>query len=246
MKSTPSFLLVFILLLGSCSKDPAEIYHLPKYVVNFDNEYPGDTIFYEYSDTRMVTSARGTKKVRYDYDTEGRMISVSYIHEGADERPYIRNTWLDSRLIGSAMLRYDNISGEAFELIRIEYQYYGDTLITKYYNDPYQRIKYLEEWQTDPQGNQLSIARFYYPAFGSELVLSWIIESTFDNNPSPFSELQSKTAFDVWGSNNILYFEKRNAEGKVIKAEEYRYVYGKHHRPLVKLSGSDTITKFVY
>jgi hypothetical protein len=246
MKNKLLVLLPGILFLGSCSKDQIETYHLPAYVVNFENGFPGDTIFYEYSDKRMVTSARGTKKVRYDYDTKGRMISVSHIHDGADERPYIQNTWLNHRLVGSAMLRYDHISGEAFELISIEYQYYGDTLITKFYKDPYQGVTYLEEWQTDALGNLLTISRFYYPSFGSELVLSWAIESSFDDHPSPFSALQSKTAFDVWGTNNVLYYEKRNAEDKVIKSAEYEYVYGVHDRPVAKLMGSDTITKYVY
>lgn len=246
MTSKILFLLLLILFLGSCSKDRVEIYHLPKYVVNFQNEFPGDTIFYVYSDKRIVNSFRGTKINRYNYDAEGRMISISFIHEGADERPYFRNTWLHSKLIGSALLRYDSNSGETFELYRIEYQYYGDTLITKYYKDPYQGLAYLEEWQTDPQGNLLIVSRFDYPAFGSELVLNTVTESTFDDHPSPFWDIQSKTAFDVWGINNVLYTEKRNADGEVIKAEEYRYVYGEHSRPLVKLHGSDTITKYVY
>lgn len=238
--------LVLILFLGSCSKDQEEKYHLPKYVVRYDNNFPGDTSFYEFSENRLVTSLRGRYINRYNYDKEGRMISVSYIHEGADERPYIEHSYRNSRLVGSAMLRYDNTSGEAYELVSIEYQYYGDTLITKYYNDPYQGITYLEEWQTDPQGNFLSITRFYYPTFGSELLPSSIIESRYDDHPSPFSELQSKTAFDVWGTNNLLYREKRNADGKVLNTLEYRYVYDEHNSPVVKLIGNDTITKYVY
>lgn len=238
--------MVIFLLLCSCAKDMDEKYHLPKYVVNYDNSFPGDTIFYEFSANRLLTSSRGMHKNRYDYDKEGRMISVSHIHEGADERPYIRNSFQNSRLIGSSMLRYDSNSGEAYELISIEYQYYGDTLITKYYNDPYQRIIYLEEWQTDPQGNLLTITRFYYPAFGSELVLNWVIESVYDDHPSPFSEIQSKTALDAWGTNNVLYRERMNAEGHVIHTDEYRYVYDEHNSPVVKLIGSDTITKYVY
>jgi hypothetical protein len=235
-----------MLFLDSCSKDRMERHHLPRYVVNFENDFPGDTIFYTYADNRIITASRGSIKNRYDYDVEGRMISVSHIHQGADERPYIRNSYVKHRLIGSALLGYDTNSGEAFERIRIEYQYYGDTLITKYYNDPYQRITYLEEWQTDPQGNLLSMARYYYPPFGSELVLSWVTESIFDDHPSPFSDIQSKNAFEVWGKNNVLYWEKRYADGKVIKTEEYRYVYDEHRSPTVKLLGSDTITKFVY
>jgi hypothetical protein len=78
------------------------------------------------------------------------------------------------------------------------------------------------------------------------LVLNCEISSTFDDHPSPFSELQSKTVLDVWGTNNVHFFDKRNADGRGIKTDEYRYVYGKHQRPLVKLSGGDTITKYVY
>lgn len=234
------------LALTSCGVETIEVYHLPKYLITFGEYQLRDTTEIEYSENRVIKTTHGIWETNYYYNASGELDSTGSIRNGSDEYPLMRYTYNNGKLVKSALIETDPVSGQKDEFMTFEYQYYGDTLITELQSEKYYDERTLEEMFFNAAGNISLVRKYSSPSLGSEMIHGANIHYTYDNNHTFSSDVHHARILGEWNSNNVISSEKTTPEGEVFNSQEFRYIYDNHDFPVVKLRNNDTIEKYVY